>query len=89
MINSVILLSVLIYSILFWIWNLRKCPPGPRKLPLIGSVPFISLKNGILDWILDPAVTANKLSMVMLGPLKINVLNDFDLVKVKITIYLV
>ena len=83
MINSVILLSVLIFSILFWIWNLRKCPPGPSKLPLIGSVPFISLKNGILDWSLDKAVTANKLSMVMLGPVKINVLNDFDLVKAK------
>ena len=49
MINSVILLSVLIFSILFWIWNLRKCPPGPSKLPLIGSVPFISLKNGPIN----------------------------------------
>ena len=89
MLSSVLILSFFLLSILLWIWNLRELPPGPTKLPLIGSVPFISLKNGILDWILDPAVTANKLSMVMLGPLKINVLNDFDLVKVKITIYLV
>ena len=57
-------------------------PPGPTRLPLVGSLPFINLKNGVLDWVLDPAVIANKLSMVQLGPRKLNVINDFDLAKV-------
>jgi len=66
---------------LLWFWNVRKLPPGPMKLPFVGSLPFLSHKNGILDWVLDPAVTANKLSMIQLGARKLNVINDYDLAK--------
>ena len=83
MFSSILILSVFILSIFLWFLNVRKLPPGPMKLPFVGSIPFLSHKNGILDWVLDPAVTANKLSMIQLGARKLNVINDYELAKVK------
>ena len=74
---------LLLLFIFFFIWHRvsRKIPPGPIRLPLIGSIPFVTLKKGILDWTMDAAVTRNKISTLQLGPVQIFVINDFDLAK--------
>ena len=50
-------------------------------MPLIGSLPFITFKNGSLDWTMDKAVTRHKLATVYLGPRKLFVINDYELAK--------
>ena len=56
-------------------------PPGPPRLPIIGSVPFLTVKRGLFDWSLDDAVTRHKLATVGFGPKKLFIINDFDLAK--------
>ena len=80
MIFNIVLLTVIIFLI-FWKRGMRKLPPGPPKLPLIGSIPFVTMKNGPLDWTLDKSVTTNKIAMVQLGPVRIFLINDFNLAK--------
>ena len=76
-----IILLVLFFFFFFWRRVSRKIPPGPIRLPLIGSIPFVTLKKGILDWTMDAAVIRNKISTMQLGPVQIFVINDFDLAK--------
>ena len=80
MIFNLVLLTVIVF-LLFWKKGLRKLPPRPPTLPLIGSIPFVTLKNGPLDWTLDKSVTKNKIATVQLGPIKIFVINDFNSAK--------
>ena len=57
-----------------------KKPPGPPSLPILGSLPFISHKQGLFSWTLDEAVTRHKLATVRLGPKVIFVINDLETV---------
>ena len=77
-----ILLSIIIVS--FWTKRKYKKPPGPKNIPILGSLPFITLKNGVLDWILDKDVVKNKVSTVSFGFwLNLFVINDYELAKVE------
>ena len=38
--------------------------PGPPRVPLLGSIPWLTLKRGPLDWSLDPLVTGHKVCVV-------------------------
>ena len=58
-----------------------KRPPGPPRVPFLGSLPFLDLSKGFLSWGLDPRVTAHPLAFVKLGMVEINVINDFKLAK--------
>lgn len=49
---------------------------------MLGSLPFITLKNGILDWVLDRDVTRHKISTVKIFGARITMINDYDLAKV-------
>ena len=84
MISSILIL--ILFSILFltlWKRKSEKIPPGPKNLPLLGSMPFLTLKNGILDWVLDEIITKNKITTINFGFfLKVFIINDYDLAKV-------
>ena len=56
-------------------------PPGPTRLPILGSVPFLTTRRGLFDWALDISVTRHRLATVGFGPKKLFVINDFDLAK--------
>ena len=58
-----------------------KSPPGPRRIPLLGSIPFLPRKKGVTDWFLEESVTKHRISRVDLGPKQTYVINDFVLAK--------
>ena len=55
----------------------RTNPPGPLRVPFLGSLLFLDLSKGFLSWGLDPRVFA----FVKLGRVEINVINDLELAK--------
>ena len=76
-----VLLSIIILSL--WTKRNYKKPPGPKNIPIFGSLPFITLKHGVLDWILDKDVIRNKISTVSFGFwLNLFIINDYELAKV-------
>ena len=81
---SILLLAAL-FTISFFYLHFRnaKRPPGPGWIPLLGSLPFLTLKNGILDWVLDENITKYKIATVYILQSRLFVINDFDLAKVK------
>jgi cytochrome P450 len=77
-----ITLTVLFITFMFIFWKKGKnLPPGPPRIPILGSVPFISTKRGLVDWVLDKSVTRHKVATVGLGSKNIFVINDFELAK--------
>ena len=77
---TVFLVSVIV--LMFFKWR-RKTPPGPPQVPILGSIPFLTLDHGIGDYFLDESVTRNKISTVAFGPrFKPFIINDFELAKV-------
>jgi len=76
-------LALVFISFLFFIWKRtsKNLPPGPTRIPILGSVPFITMKRGIMDWVLDNSVTKHKLATVAIGPKNLFVINDFELAK--------
>ena len=81
MIGVSLALLFVTFVYIFWKKTERKKPPGPTRLPLLGSVPFLTLKKGLSDWVLDQAVTKHKIATVGLGPRTIYVINDYELAK--------
>lgn len=81
MLNTLLVVSFLLVSLLKWYLDQKKLPPGPLRIPLIGSIPFITTKKGVGDWTLDEDVTKHKLATVQIG-FKTFVINDFELAKV-------
>ena len=55
---------------------------------MLGSLPFITLKNGILDWVLDREVTRHKIATVNIFGARILLINDFHLAKVLLFLHL-
>ena len=45
-------------------YNLPQLPPGPPRLPIVGSLPFINTKNGFNDFSMTPSVCRHPLTTV-------------------------
>ena len=81
MIGITLGLAFVIFLFVFWRRKGRNLPPGPRSIPILGSLPFISVKRGLFSWTLDENVTKHKLSTVKLGPMEFFIVNDLELAK--------
>ena len=65
-----------------WFKSTRKDPPGPNRVPLLGSFPFLNMKKGLVGWVLDRNVTQHKICTIdLFSTANIYVVNDFDLSK--------
>ena len=65
-----------------WFKSTRKDPPGPNRVPLLGSFPFLNMKKGLVGWVLDRNVTQHKICTIdLFSTVKIFVVHDFDLSK--------
>ena len=80
MVGLVLALLFLTCMFMLW-WNGKNLPPGPPRIPILGSIPFISVKRGLLDWALDKKVTAHKVTTVGIGPRNLFIINDLELAK--------
>ena len=81
------LLFTFLLSVMWMMWyrGQKNYPPGPRRVPLLGSIPFMTMKNGILDFLLDSSVTRNRISTIAVGPFfKLHIINDYELAKVNL-----
>ena len=78
-----LLLSVLVLATRGWWWYLTRLslPPAPPAVPLLGSLPFLQLSRGLIDWSTDLRVTRHRLTTVTLGPKNFFVINDLKLAK--------
>ena len=76
-----LLAAVLVLATWRWYLARLKLPPGPPALPLLGSLPFLSLRRGLVDWSTDPRITRHRLVTVALGPRNLFLINDLKLAK--------
>ena len=82
--SDIMLIAGFLFLLLLFLLMRRRTPclpPGPPRLPLLGSLPFISRDRGILSWVLDTSVISHNIATVALGPSTIIVINDFELAK--------
>ena len=83
MLGIVLVVFIFIVFMLKWSNDQKKLPPGPKRIPIFGCIPFITTKNGMLDWTSDEEITKHKIATVQLGIPRLFVINDFDLAKVR------
>jgi len=76
-----LILITIVMMILFLHVRKQNQFPGPPRLPLFGSVPWLKLARGMNDWMLCPIVTKHKVAFVKIGSLDVYVINDFQLAK--------
>eukprot|EP00092_Neocalanus_flemingeri_P034518 GFUD01037533.1.p1 GENE.GFUD01037533.1~~GFUD01037533.1.p1 ORF type:complete len:516 (+),score=112.45 GFUD01037533.1:99-1550(+) len=78
----IILLSLVTFLLIYFLKRRgNTSPPGPKRIPFLGSLPFLPTKKGITDWVLEDAVTRHKIARVDFGPNPAYFINDFELAK--------
>ena len=81
-----VLLSLLVLAVVRWYLKRRVLPPGPPAVPVLGCLPFLQLRRGLVDWSLDPRVTGHRLATVTLGPRNLFVINDLQVAKEQVKV---
>ena len=76
-----LVLATLVLATVHWFVKRRSLPPGPPAVPVLGSLPFLDLSRGLVDWSCDPRVTRHSLATVTMGPRDFFVINDLKLAK--------
>ena len=84
---SVLLVILILTTLgLLWLRSKRgKLPPGPKRVPLLGSIPYIKFTHGLSDFFLNESITQHKIATLDMGPMRQFVINDFELAKVRKT----
>ena len=61
----------------------KHLPPGPPSLPLVGSIPFMNSKNGIVGSVVHPSLYKYEpyLCTIWMGMAPLVVIQDFALAK--------
>ena len=82
---SVLLVILILTTLgLLWLRSRRgKVPPGPKRVPLLGSLPYIKFTHGLSDFFLNESITQHKIATLDMGPMRQFVINDFELAKVR------
>ena len=82
---SVLLVILILTTLgLLWLRSKRgKLPPGPKRVPLLGSIPYIKFTHGLSDFFLNESITQHKIATLDMGPMRQFVINDFELAKVR------
>ena len=74
-----------LFLLLSWhiLWRRKRSnlPPGPPRLPLLGSLPFLSMERGLVSWLQSEKITRHKITTVALGPQNLFVINSFEIGK--------
>ena len=88
MISALLGIFLLSVFLLFGLKSRRKVPPGPPQVPILGSLPFLTMEKGVGDYFLDECVTRHKIATVAVGPVyKPYIINDFELAKVSVIMW--
>lgn len=81
---------IVIFSTLFFYWLFlrtrkpKKFPPGPPRLPVLGSLPFIGVKGSFVHSLKYVANKYGPVSGIFLGNMPAVIISDYNLIKGKL-----
>ena len=77
----------IVFFTLFFYWFLTKFkkhakfPPGPPKLPIVGSIPFLAVKGGFIHTLIYVVEKFGPVSGIYLGSLPTVIISDYNILK--------